>query len=397
MNEESNLPMRQEFGATQALAPQLETAATAMAAQAKAMVEARYIIAMRNKRNWDQVRQDILHECRRPNFALNKSTYYRKPLGNDTADGLGIRFVETAIRIMTNILVETTMIFEDDDKEVQRVTVTDLESNVTYPLDIRVSKTVERSKPLYDGTHLGVRINSYNKPVYTVPATDDDMLNKRGALISKAIRTLGLRLLPGDIKDEATEIIKQIRLDDVKKDPDAERKRIADAFAELGVKVSDLIAYLGHPLDACSPAELVNLRGIYGAIRDGESTWKSFVENSDAGDEPKPGFQAPRPKNGTNKPNPDDASATAVHAIAHASVTSQATLAKPAAGAATTPAGDGGFEAASPNMKNIVRSELAAARLSEQDLGDQFGFGIDAMPKSQVGAVRNWIAGASNG
>ncbi len=277
MNEPFYTPVRQEFGETQITSIQ-ETAASAVAAQAKAMVESRYIIAMRCPRNWDEVRQKIMHECRRPSFANNKSAYYHKPIGKGV-EGLGIRFVEVALRYMRNVLVETTMVFEDDSKEIHRITVTDLESNLTYPLDVRVSKTVERSKPMDDGSFISVRKNSYDKLVYTVPANDDDLLNKRGALISKAIRTLGSRIIPGDIQDEAEMIIKSVRLNEAAKDPGAERKRIADAFADIGVMVVDLVSFLGHGLDTCSPAELVNLRGIYGAIKDGEATWNTVMEN----------------------------------------------------------------------------------------------------------------------
>jgi len=272
------LSTRQEFGSQQTTTAVVETASTAVAAQAKAMVEARYVMAMQRPRNWDQVRQDIVRECRRPSFAHNKSAYYRKPIGAGV-EGLGIRFVEVALRCMTNVLVETSMIFEDDAKEVHRVSVTDLESNLTYPLDVRVSKTVERSKPMDDGSYFSVRNNSYGKKVFTVAANDDDLLNKRAALISKAIRTLGLRIVPGDLQDEAEVIIKEVRMNEASRDPGAERKRIADAFGEIGVKASDLVSYLGHSLDACSPQELVDLRGIYGAIKDGEATWKSVMEN----------------------------------------------------------------------------------------------------------------------
>lgn len=272
------LATRNEFGAQETTMAVVETASTAIAAQSKAMVEARYVMAMQRPRNWDQVRQDLVAECKRPSFAHNKSAYYRKPIGNGV-EGLGIRFVEVALRCMKNVLVETSMMFEDDTKEVHRVSVTDLESNLTYPLDVRVSKTVERSKPMDDGSYISVRKNSYGKSVYTVPANDDDLLNKRAALISKAIRTLGLRIIPGDLQDEAEEIIKAVRMDEAARDPAAERKRIADAFNEIGVKAADLTAYLGHTLDTCSPHELVDLRGIYGAIKDGEATWKSVMEN----------------------------------------------------------------------------------------------------------------------
>lgn len=272
------LAIQEDFSGTGRTMGVVETASTAIAAQSKAMVESRYIMAMRNPRNMDSVRQELLKECRRPSFANNKSAYYIKPIGQGV-EGLGIRFVEVALRCMKNVLVETTMIFEDEQKEVHRVSVTDLEANITYPLDVRVSKTVERSKPNSDGSFISVRKNSYNKDVFTVLGTDDDLLNKRGALISKAMRSLGLRIIPGDLCDEAEEIIKKIRLDDAAKDPDAERKRIVDAFSSIGVTASDLASYLGHDLAKCSPPQIVTLRGIFGAIKDGEASWQSVLQN----------------------------------------------------------------------------------------------------------------------
>lgn len=272
------LAVTQGFGESQSTFAVQETASSAIAAQSKAMVESRYIMAMRNPRNWDTVRQDLIKECRRPSFANNKSAYYIKPIGQGV-EGLGIRFVEVALRCMKNVLVETTMIFEDDIKEVHRVSVTDLEANITYPLDVRVSKTVERSKPNGDGSYLSVRKNSYGKDVFTILGTDDDLLNKRGALISKAIRTIGLRIIPGDLCDEAEDIIKHIRLDEAAKDPDAERRKIIDAFSTIGVTATDLIAYLGHGLEKCAPAQIVTLRGIFGAVKDGEATWQSVMQN----------------------------------------------------------------------------------------------------------------------
>lgn len=278
MNDRTALSTQEDFGGTGRTMAVAETASTAIAAQSKAMVESRYIMAMRNPRNMDSVRQELLKECRRPSFANNKSAYYIKPIGQGV-EGLGIRFVEVALRCMKNVLVETTMIFEDEQKEVHRVSVTDLEANITYPLDVRVSKTVERSKPNSDGSYISVRKNSYNKDVFTILGTDDDLLNKRGALISKAMRSLGLRIIPGDLCDEAEEIIKAIRMDAAAKDPDAERKKIVDAFSGIGVSATDLNSYLGHDLGQCSPAQIVTLRGIFGAIKDGEASWQSVMSN----------------------------------------------------------------------------------------------------------------------
>lgn len=269
--------VNQSFGST-SVNQGIESASSAVAAQARAMVEARYVMAMRNPRNWDQVRQDTLKECRRPSFARSKRAYYIKPIG-DGVEGLGIGFVEAAFRHMRNVAIETSVIFEDDNREIHRITVTDIEANIPYQMEIRVSKTVERSRPMDDGTYISVRKNSRNKPVYTVIGNDDDILNKRGALLSKAIRTLGERIIPADLKDEAIEIIKEIRLNDAAKDPDRDRKILADLFIEIGVKATDLAEYLGHDLMTCTPKEIVNLRGIHGAISSGEATWAEVMDN----------------------------------------------------------------------------------------------------------------------
>lgn len=252
---------------------------TMLAAQAKAAVEARFIMALNRPRNWDDVRINLLAECRRPAFAQNKSAYYIKPIGKGV-EGLGIRFAEVALRCMSNVLVETTTLHDDSLTRMLNVSVTDLEANETFNKTITVTKTVERSKPLDDGTFLSMRKNSKGEKTYTVPATDDDLLNKEGALVSKAVRVLALRIIPGDLQDECEAIIKAVRANTASKDPAGERKKIADGFAEINVMPSDLSEYLGHDFGGCSPAELVKLRGLYGAIRDGETTWAAIIEQA---------------------------------------------------------------------------------------------------------------------
>lgn len=355
-----------------------ETASSAGAAKAKALVEARYIMALRRPRIWDQVRQDILKECRRPSFAHNKSAYFIKPIG-DGVEGLGIRFAEVALRCMTNVTIETITVFEDGMKEIVNVTVTDLEANVPHSIDIPISKTVERRKPSDDGSYLSVRKNSWGKEVYTVIGTDEDLLNKRGALISKAIRSLTMRLIPGDIQDEAEAIIKAIRLDSAAQDPGAERKKIADAFAELSVKAKDLQEYLGHPLDNCSPQELVKLRGIYGAIRDGEATWAQVMENKAEGKDQDP------PKGG-DKPSVSDEDFAAALEKARAAIAkkkktaadilatmqSKSTL-TPAQIAAVTALGIDPDSTASPEAIAAMRAKAEEKAIGNADIDKHLG------------------------
>lgn len=153
-----------------------ETAAHAIAAQAKAAIEARYLLALRSPRNWDEVRVRILTECRRPSFAHNDSVLYFKPIGKGV-EGLGIRFVEAAFRAMTNVMPETLTLYDDPTRRIVRVAVTDLEANLTYSRDLTLSKTVERAKPGGNGEYLSVRTNSKGEAVYTVLATEDEFAN----------------------------------------------------------------------------------------------------------------------------------------------------------------------------------------------------------------------------
>lgn len=271
----------------------IESASTFAAATAKATVEARYLMALRMPRNWDQVRADMLKECRRPSFARNKSTWYKKPIGQGV-EGFGIRFAEMAARCLRNLMVENQIVFEDETKEVHKLTLTDLENNNTFPEDYKVSKTVERSKPRDDGSYVSVRTNSAGKLTYTIIADDEDLLNKRGALKSKAMRNIILRIVPGDILDECKAEIMAVRGNAAATDPDGERKALVDDFASINVTPVMLVEYLGHDIAQCSPAQLVDLRDLYSAIAEGEASWKQAMENKAEG-KPIPRAPAPPP------------------------------------------------------------------------------------------------------
>jgi hypothetical protein len=261
-----------------------ETASSAVAAQATAQIQARYIVAMKRPRDWDDVRVRLLKECKRRGFA--DVALYSLPRGGKKIEGLTIRFAEAALRCMTNMYPEQITVFDDAEKRIVQVSVSDLESNLTYSKQITVAKTVERSKPSDDGSFFSVRKNSRGVNVYTVPASEDDLLAKEGALVSKAIRTLTERILPGDIKDEAEELVRATLRDRATKDPDGERKAIADAFAGKGVMPSDLKEYLGHSLEQTSPAQLVELRELFTAIRDGEATFRDALAAKKGKEEP---------------------------------------------------------------------------------------------------------------
>ena len=267
---------REEFGATQ-LEQRAETSGTAMAALAKAATEARYSMAIMRPRRMADVRANLLADCKRPSFA--RVARYAKPVGkkqNDAgqweqqfAEGFSIRFAEAAARTMGNILIEVQNIFDDAKMRISRVTVSDLENNLTGFLDVNITKTVERRQLKKGQRAIATRINSYGDTVYIVEATEDEVLVRSAALVAKARRNLILQLVPGDTLDDCLETIIEVMNDPTAVDPQAARKQVLDGFAKLNILPAQLEKHLGHPIEQCSPAQITRLRQVLARHRRG--------------------------------------------------------------------------------------------------------------------------------
>lgn len=281
MAVQENGLLREEFGATQ-VQHSAQTAESAVAAQMQAQVNARYIMAMRRPRSWLQVRSQIMDECKRPRFA--ETAIYQKPVGRDQfVTGFSIRFAEAVVRYVSNVSSEVTTLYDDSRKRLIRVQATDLETNVTYSQDITIEKTVERKFLRKGQQALASRANSYGDMVHLVEATEGDLMTKENAAISKALRTLVLRLLPGDIADDAREAIdKTIANEHQNEDPQVGIKKVVDAFSRLRIQPNDLCDYLGHDVAKASPAQLADLRRVYTAVQQGETTWAEVMETRKA-------------------------------------------------------------------------------------------------------------------
>lgn len=271
-----------------------ETAAQAIAAREQAVVQARFIVALQRPRNGDQFRADLLKECQRPEFA--EMAEYAKPVGKEFKDGKwvekiargpSIRLIETGIRCFKNIHQETTTVYDSPEMRICRVSTTDLESNVDYSTEVQVVKVVERrgskgrngeEEPPKGRTVLSERINSAGEKTYLVLATDDEVRVKQAALSSIALREQGRRILPGHVIQEAIANCRKVCADRDAKDPDAARRKLLDAFVQLGIQPADLHAFLGHSTERLAPKEIEDLRQVYAAVRDGEATWDEVME-----------------------------------------------------------------------------------------------------------------------
>ena len=286
---------RHEFGATQ-LTPQAEIAVAAIAAREQAAVQARYVMAERHPRDIEDFRTALMKECRRHGFA--EAAEYERSVGwgkdkttgawvENFARGPTIRFIEGALRSFRNVYPEVTTTFDDENMRIVRVTVTDLEANLSYASEIQMPKRVERRgkknkatgnmEPPEGREVLGQRTTTEGRTNYIVRATDDEMLIRANALISKTIRTLAQRLLPADIVEECMMQAKQTLAAKDAADPDAAKRAIIDSFDGIGVSAGDLRDYLGHELERLQPAEMQSLRRVFSAMREGDTTWDAIM------------------------------------------------------------------------------------------------------------------------
>lgn len=293
---QAGMTLRQDATGGQELAVSGEMNQAQIVAEARARIEAEHILAKRFPRDLDLARTKLLADCRRPRFA--EKARYRKPQGRKKNDdgrweqnfieGPSIRFVESAIRAMGNLTQEARTVYDDLDRRKILVIIRDLESNAAMSAEIVVDKTVER-RDAKGRDVVASRLNSYGDTVYVVRATEDELTAKQAALVSKAIRTVGLRLIPADLVEESMDMVIETQRRADASDPDAARKKLVDAFVSIGVKPDALKAYLGHDIGSSSPAEMQDLRAIYAGISTGETTWKEVIASQQEPDEEKKG------------------------------------------------------------------------------------------------------------
>lgn len=281
-----------------------ETAISVLAARETAVVQARIMQAIRCPRVFEKVRESFKTDCDRPQFAL--VARYAKPQGwvtdpetnkpiivngekvRNYVRGWSIRAIESAVRAMGNIDMSATTIFEDDRKEIVDCKVWDLQTNNVQSEQITVEKTVERRFLARGQKPIGSRANSYGDTVYLVIATDDEMRMKRSRLVSMKLRTLGQRMVPGDLLDEFLEPVEALKAkaaadlrEGILKDPKAAMRSLLDRLAEIGIRAGDVVEYLGgRSIESATPEMILEMRVIGASVKAGDFSWRDALAGS---------------------------------------------------------------------------------------------------------------------
>lgn len=267
MNETTAIQVQEQAGP-------VELATTQAAEMARARIESQYLVALKRPRNEDVALQRMLRECKRP--AFSDVAIYSLPIGGQQIEGYSIRFAEAVARVWGNLSIEQTITFDDGKKRIVRVSATDLESNATHTGEVVVELVVRR-KYAGDRTPIGVSRNSKGEQTYLLQADERDAAQLTASAASKALRTAVLRLIPGWVLDECWAQLDATARNKSAEDPDEQRRKIVAAFGDLNVPADQLADFLGHDIGTSSPAEIVQLKRTYAAIRDGETTWADVM------------------------------------------------------------------------------------------------------------------------
>lgn len=260
-----------------------ELSAIQAAESAKAIIQAAYTMAAARPRNRQEIRQKFKDICKNAEFA-DAAFYKPRPVGGGKkVQDFSIRFAEEVHTQWQNLWVKVSVLYDDDDIRKIQVDTIDLEANSCSSEEFVIPKIVEKkSKEGREEDLLGERLNSYGETVYLLRATEDEVDRMVGARRSKIKRNLILGLIPADLKNELRALVRATRANQVKDDPIAWRKKWIDAFARIGVPVTEMERFLGKRLDDATMDEWDDLIGVYNEIRDGNSKWADHCERPEA-------------------------------------------------------------------------------------------------------------------
>ena len=262
-----------------------ETGAAIFGARERAAIEARTIVALRNPRNIELVRKQLLEACARFRFA--DAAMYEKPVGEGkAASGLSIRFAEEFMRTYGNFDVAVNVVSENDESRTLEAVAVDLEKNVSYRAPAVVSKYVWRLSPRKGDEVILSKENSRGKITYKIRADDDALFTASQAASAKASREATLKHCPADLREECEERITETLAAIGGKDPEKFRDEILKAFFKVGIEKPQLDEYLGKSVSLLNVAEMLQLRRLCQALKQGETDWAEVMRSKDGSTEP---------------------------------------------------------------------------------------------------------------
>lgn len=223
-----------------------------------AEVKGKMYLARQFPRDENMALNRVLSECSRPELA--EVAQYEYPRGDTVVKGPSIRLVEVLARNYGNLDYGINEVDTSPTETTIKAYAWDLETNICDSKTFTVRH--ERS------TKNGTRKLTDERDIY-------EMVANKGA---RRKRACILSMLPRWYVDAAVEACDATLKKSITegKSMDEVRAAIVSAFAEFGITAEHISAKIGRSVDDLSQNDVVKLRHLYSAIKDG------FVKASDA-------------------------------------------------------------------------------------------------------------------
>jgi len=216
--------------------------------QERAVAEAQgqLILAKKFPRDLTGANAELMESCSIRSFA--EAAFYSVP---NRGSGPSIRFAEEVARVYGNFQYGHRELSRGDGKSEIEVYAWDMEKNNYSKRQITVLHVVDTK----------------NGPKVLRDQADID--NKIANVASKQIRGRILALMPKWLVAEAIDKCKATLAGTTTEPISVRVRKMTQAFAKYGVNATHLETYLGHTLDDTTIDELIDLTGVFNAVKDG--------------------------------------------------------------------------------------------------------------------------------
>lgn len=222
-------------------------------------IKGKMYLARQFPRDPEMSMQNVLRECQRKDLA--EAAQYEFPRGDSVVRGPSIRLVEVLARHWGNIMSGITEVDVQGDTTTIKCFAWDLETNASDEKTFSVKHERSTKKGSYRLTD--------ERDIY-------EMVANKGARRKRACL---LAVMPGWYVDAALEECDKTLSDSFSKSGESLEEIIektVNAFAGFGITPEQISTKLNKDIDKLSNNDIVKLRHLYSAIKDG------FVKATDA-------------------------------------------------------------------------------------------------------------------
>lgn len=251
-NLPAEMPRRQMPGV---MAMSINAGAVAIE-QERAIAEAQgqLVLAKKFPRDLTAAHAELMTACKSAAFAAQ--AFYSVP---NRGKGPSIRFAEEVARVYGNFQYGHRELSRSDGKSEVEVFAWDMQNNNRSIRQITVHHV------------------RYSKEKGNTPLKDPtDIDNLIANVASKQIRGRILALMPKWLVADAIEECQKTLAGNNSEPFETRVRRMTQAFTQFGVTVAHLEAYLGHSVDKIVIDELIDLQGVFNALRDGAPASEYF-------------------------------------------------------------------------------------------------------------------------